>query len=171
MYASCWCVRLFLANNTTLFIILRVPHRQLSPKFDSYIYRKPHHMRNLHTVFYTLTFCILTVVAVAQQGKVFTAADYARAESQLYYNTGALVDNGPITPNWLPGKRFWYRMLTPTGGAFVLVDADKGSRTPAFDHQKLAAAITTATYVCIGTQLHTHLSKHIPVSFYTNSRI
>ena len=84
-------------------------------------------------------------MAVAQQGKVFTAADYARAESQLYYNTGALVDNGPITPNWLPGKRFWYRMLTPTGSAFVLVDADKGARTPAFDHQKLAAAITTAT--------------------------
>ena len=99
-------------------------------------------MRNLYTLFYTVTFCTATVAAVAQQGKVFSTADYAHAENQLYYNTGALVDNGPVTPNWLPGKRFWYRTLTATGSAFILADAAKGTRTPAFDHKKLAASLT-----------------------------
>ena len=102
-------------------------------------------MRNLYTLFYTVTFCTATVAAVAQQGKVFSTADYAHAENQLYYNTGALVDNGPVTPNWLPGKRLWYRTLTATGSAFILADAAKGTRTPAFDHKKLAASLTAAT--------------------------
>jgi dipeptidyl aminopeptidase/acylaminoacyl peptidase/uncharacterized protein (DUF885 family) len=51
-----------------------------------------------------------------------------------------------VTPHWFDnGRRFWYRNDT-RGGAkeFVLVDAEKGQRGPAFDHQKLAAALSKA---------------------------
>jgi dipeptidyl aminopeptidase/acylaminoacyl peptidase len=54
-----------------------------------------------------------------------------------------------ITPHWFDGdNRFWYRNDL-AGGAreFVLVDAEKGTRAPAFDHAKLAAGLTKATDV------------------------
>ncbi len=85
------------------------------------------------------------LAANAQQGKPLTAADYARAESFLSYNTAPLVDNADVRPNWLPGDSFWYRTLTAKGSQFVLVDAAKKIRTAAFDHEKLAAALSTAT--------------------------
>ena len=51
-----------------------------------------------------------------------------------------------ITPHWLAGNtRFWYRNDL-RGGAkeFILVDAEAGKRAPAFDHAKLADALTKA---------------------------
>src|SRR6185369_7810742 len=41
--------------------------------------------------------------------------------------------------------KFWYRVLTPTGSEFVVGDAVKGTRTVAFDHEKLAASLSAAT--------------------------
>ncbi|MGH9819684.1 MAG: hypothetical protein ACRD43_05895, partial [Pyrinomonadaceae bacterium] len=43
---------------------------------------------------------------------VFTAADYARAEKMLTYNTGPLVDRSVVRPTFLPDGRFWYRVFT-----------------------------------------------------------
>ena len=83
--------------------------------------------------------------AGAQQTKVLTAKDYDRAESMLFFNTEALVDQGEVHPNWLSGDRLWYRILTSQGSEFILVDPAKGTRTPAFDHKKLSMAISSAT--------------------------
>ena len=74
-----------------------------------------------------------------------TVKDYEKAESRLGYNTQQYVDRGNIFPNWLPGDKFWYRVLTPTGGEFILVDPAKGTKTTAFDHEKLAASLSTAS--------------------------
>ena len=60
------------------------------------------------------------------------------------YNTEPLVDRGSVRPNWLPGERFWYRVLTPRGSEFILVDPARKTRVAAFDHQKLAAALSGA---------------------------
>jgi dipeptidyl aminopeptidase/acylaminoacyl peptidase len=52
-----------------------------------------------------------------------------------------------IRPNWFADNtRFWYRNDL-RGGAreFVLVDAEKGQRQPAFDHEKLAASLSKAS--------------------------
>jgi dipeptidyl aminopeptidase/acylaminoacyl peptidase len=51
-----------------------------------------------------------------------------------------------IEPHWLAGgTRFWYsRDLAGNMKKFVLVDAVKGSREPAFDHARLAAALGKA---------------------------
>jgi len=51
-----------------------------------------------------------------------------------------------INPHWFQNNtRFWYRNDL-RGGAkeFIVVDADKGLRQPAFDHQRLATALSKA---------------------------
>jgi dipeptidyl aminopeptidase/acylaminoacyl peptidase len=90
-------------------------------------------------------FFAITSAAQAQQGKALTTQDYERAEKFMSYNTAPFVDGGSVRPNWLPGEKFWYRNLTATGTEFILVDPVKGTRSPAFDHQKLAAALSKAT--------------------------
>jgi dipeptidyl aminopeptidase/acylaminoacyl peptidase len=51
-----------------------------------------------------------------------------------------------VTPHWFhDNTRFWYRNDL-RGGAreFIVVDADAGTRVPAFDHERLAAALSKA---------------------------
>ena len=51
-----------------------------------------------------------------------------------------------VEPHWFgDNTRFWYRVETGPGRReFVLVDAIKGRRGPAFDHARLAQALTAA---------------------------
>ena len=57
---------------------------------------------------------IFLVVASAPAQQRFTAADYARAEKLMGYNTTPLVAHSGVRPNWLPDERFWYRVATVT---------------------------------------------------------
>jgi dipeptidyl-peptidase-4 len=79
--------------------------------------------------------------ASAQQ---FTSADYARAEKFMGYNTTPLVYGVPSRPVWLEDGRFWYHVTSPSGSEFIVVDPAAGSRSPAFDQAKLAAAFGSA---------------------------
>jgi dipeptidyl-peptidase 4 len=75
-----------------------------------------------------------------------TRADYERA-LRLREATANKVFKQSVKPQWLPGNtNFWYRNDL-AGGAreFVFVDAMKGERKPAFDHARLAAALSQAT--------------------------
>jgi len=93
-----------------------------------------------------LTICFLSVFSFyANTQDALTEKDYQRAESKLGYHTQQYVDRGSVFPNWLPGDKFWYRVLTPQGSEFILVDPAKGTRTAAFDHKKLAASLSKAT--------------------------
>ncbi len=65
------------------------------------------------------------------QTPAFTAADYARAEKMLSFNTSPLVDRGGVRPNFLPDGRFWYRVMTPTSSEYVMIDPANGSRKTA----------------------------------------
>ncbi len=51
-----------------------------------------------------------------------------------------------VQAHWLPGNtRFWYQVRTgPEAHEYVFVDAEKGTRQPAFDHDRLAKALTAA---------------------------
>jgi dipeptidyl aminopeptidase/acylaminoacyl peptidase len=51
-----------------------------------------------------------------------------------------------VTPHWFQeNTRFWYRNELAGGASeFILVDAAAGTREPAFDHKKLAAALSKA---------------------------
>src|SRR5438552_1327912 len=73
-----------------------------------------------------------------------TLADYQRAGALRAKYQAAAV-NIPETPSWLDGTRFWYRKSVSGGHAFVIVDATTGAKTSAFDHEKLAAALSKGT--------------------------
>jgi dipeptidyl aminopeptidase/acylaminoacyl peptidase len=81
---------------------------------------------------------------LAQQ-RVFTAEDYDRGARFLAQNMNGLVIGGSVQANWLPDDRFTYRSQTATGGEFFVVDPAKKTRTPAFDHAKIATALSGAT--------------------------
>ncbi|HEX8031717.1 MAG TPA: hypothetical protein VF491_24790, partial [Vicinamibacterales bacterium] len=85
-----------------------------------------------------------TIPGSAQSRAVVTVDDYARAEKFMGYNTTPLVSNGPVRATWLPGDRLWYRNQGVNGAEFVLVDAARGTKAPAFNHTAVAAALTTA---------------------------
>ena len=99
----------------------------------------------MNKFFITAIPLLISAAANAQQGKALTPEDYKRAESMLSYNTEPLIDHSSVRPNWLPGDKFWYRTLTAQGSEFILVDPVKGTRSPAFDQQKLAASLSNAT--------------------------
>jgi dipeptidyl-peptidase 4 len=75
---------------------------------------------------------------------VVTAADYARAEKFLAPTLTPLVVGGIVNATWLPDDRFTYRSTTADGAEFILVNPVTSTRGRAFDHEKLAAALTTA---------------------------
>jgi dipeptidyl aminopeptidase/acylaminoacyl peptidase len=71
----------------------------------------------------------LTVAAQQRPSStVFTAADYARAERFMTYNTTPLVLHSAGRATWLPDDRFWYRTITEKGREAVLVDAVQRTR-------------------------------------------
>ncbi len=73
-----------------------------------------------------------------------TSADYARAEKFLARSTFPLVYNSGVRPSWLSGDRFWYRVNTPSGTRFVVVDPARKSRNDAFNQAKVAEALSKA---------------------------
>ena len=95
-----------------------------------------------------LCIAVLYVIAFpvfSQNTDSVTAKDYTDAARFLRYTTQQYVDNGYVNPNWVNGDKFWYRNLTAQGSEFILVDPGKGTRTAAFDQQKLADALSSAT--------------------------
>jgi dipeptidyl aminopeptidase/acylaminoacyl peptidase len=83
---------------------------------------------------YALALALLLSATVAAQPpasppRALTAADYARAERFLTYNTTPLVLRSGVRPTWLADERFWYRVTTESGSVAVLIDAAQGTRT------------------------------------------
>jgi len=73
-----------------------------------------------------------------------TQADYERA-AKLRDNLQGLAVNVPERANWIgQTSRFWYRKSVKGGAEFVLVNAETLAKGPAFDHEKLAAALSAA---------------------------
>lgn len=72
-----------------------------------------------------------------------TGTDYARAEQLLAPYRARRVPGARISPQWLPGggARFRYQV----GSRHVVVDPAEGTRRDAFDHDRLAAALSAAS--------------------------
>jgi dipeptidyl aminopeptidase/acylaminoacyl peptidase len=88
---------------------------------------------------------VCCAAGLGQQPKQYTTADYAAAERFMGYNVNPLAAKGVVRAEWLDDGRFWYRDVDPNGATYVLVDPAKGTRAPAFDHVKLAAALQAAS--------------------------
>ena len=114
---------------------------------------KSRNILNLTVLILVIAFPVMTQQTDAP--RTLTASDYARAEKWMPYNTNPLVFRSGVRPTWQAYDRFWYRITTAEGSEFLLVDAAKGTRAPAFDHAKLAVALSAAT----GTTYDAH---HLP---------
>ncbi len=85
---------------------------------------------------------LLAPIAALAQG---TAADYERANN-LRSNYDSLTSNVPGPASWIDKtSRFWYRKSVRGGNQFVVYDAETKEKRPAFDHERLAASLSTAS--------------------------
>jgi len=92
-----------------------------------------------------LTLLVAAAVAAGQEGR--PAATRPSPDERGVSSARPRVYRDRVEPNWFAdGKRFWYRNELPGGRReFVLVDAAKRTRSPAFDHAKVAAALAKLT--------------------------
>ncbi len=96
--------------------------------------------RSLYGVIFWI-YVFIGTVAVAGG----TQADYDRAK-KLNARFQNKVYRKQIEPHWFDGNtKFWYQVQTgPASYECILADADAGTRKPAFDHARLAEALTQA---------------------------
>jgi dipeptidyl-peptidase 4 len=72
-----------------------------------------------------------------------TREDYERASRLLPGNLRHRIYVAEINPHWInKSSRFWYRKAGPKETQFILVDPAQNSVDPAFDHARLAAALS-----------------------------
>lgn len=91
------------------------------------------------TILFTLVYFMI-FTAGAQDS--VTVNDYQRAQKFLGFNTFSLVDNLSINPVWVNDSQFWYMEKQGKSVKYFLVDGKKKTKRPAFDHAKLAAAMS-----------------------------
>jgi dipeptidyl aminopeptidase/acylaminoacyl peptidase len=82
---------------------------------------------------------LLTIATVS-------SAEPASPQGRWWERSDQGVYKSRIEPHWLgESPRFWYRNRLPGGASeYILVDAERNTQGPAFDHTKLAAAISAA---------------------------
>ena len=92
-----------------------------------------------------IVFPLLFSAFMVHAQQALTVKDYQQAESMLSYNTDKFIDRSVSGINWFEGDKLTYRTLTPNGSEFYFVDAVKGTRSLAFNHEKLATALSKET--------------------------
>jgi dipeptidyl aminopeptidase/acylaminoacyl peptidase len=104
-----------------------------------------------HILYRSAAVLALGVAAVACAQQTLTTADYARAESRLATKTASLVDHAVTQVTWLKnpsapegGDRFWYRDTANGVTTFMVIDAAKGTKFPAFDNAQMARGLQAA---------------------------
>jgi dipeptidyl aminopeptidase/acylaminoacyl peptidase len=89
-------------------------------------------------------YLLLITLWIASSFAQGTLADYERANGLREKYVSAIV-NLPERPEWIEKtNRFWYRKAVKGGNEFIFVDAETLAKRPAFDHEKLAAALSAA---------------------------
>lgn len=91
-----------------------------------------------------IALCVGFAISGINASAEVTQADYERAlgVSEKYHG---LALNIPDKPVWIDGTdTFFYNKSVEGGHSFVLVDATSGTKRPAFDHARLAAALSKA---------------------------
>src|SRR5262245_41300923 len=78
------------------------------------------------------------------EGQV-TKADYERATNRRTQLQGLAVNVPDAAHAIANTSRFWYRKSVKGGSEFVVVDAEGLSKRAAFDQERLAAALSTAS--------------------------
>ena len=93
-------------------------------------------------------FVTLSISSAVAQG---TVDDYQRAVNLRENFAGLTVDLAG-QPTWIEEtSSFWYRKSVEGGSEFMLVDTTTATKTTAFDHERIAASLSTAL-----TEEYTH---------------
>src|SRR5213082_2070222 len=75
-----------------------------------------------------------------------TLEDYQRAQRFLPGNLRHSIYVAEVSAHWMDKtNRFWYHKDSPQGSEFIVVDADRNTVAPAFDHARLASALSQST--------------------------
>src|ERR1700733_2692659 len=102
--------------------------------------------------FAAATLCSISFGTAVGQG---TLADYQRAHT-LQTKARHLVVDTPGSVTWIGDTHdFWYPKTVKGGTEFILGHSDEASKSLAFDHEKLAVAISKATG-------HPYTALHLP---------
>ncbi|MFA5302576.1 MAG: DPP IV N-terminal domain-containing protein, partial [Bacteroidales bacterium] len=94
------------------------------------------------------TFIISTILLfnVAVSFAQGTVEDYKRAYALAKTFSSENVYYSNVRPVWIKkSDSFWYNRNTPQGSVYVVIDANKKTRTPLFDHKILAASLAKAS--------------------------
>jgi dipeptidyl-peptidase 4 len=109
----------------------------------------------------TLALTVVNVPVIQAQNGGATARpapNYELAAQWMPQRVGRLVFDTTVTPRWLDhSDRFWYTYQTREGRKFFIVDPVKKTKTPLFDHAKMAASLTMITRIPYDAQ-------HLPFS-------
>ena len=101
-----------------------------------------------HESFRILPFLLVGVAPILLPANAFaqaTIADYQRSIG-LREKYADLVIGTADAPRWIEQtSRFYYRRTVKGGHEWMLVDGVTKAKTPAFDHEKLATAVASAT--------------------------
>ncbi len=120
-------------------------------RFDS---TKAGQLRLVLAVSLTLTISSSIHAQNSSSPRALTADDYARAEKFMGYNTDTLMYHA-VRPAWTGNERLWYRDTDGAGARFVIFDPGTLAKDPAFDHAKLAAALSAVSG-------HTYQANNLP---------
>ena len=103
--------------------------------------------RLLRSALLALPLALATVSTTgAQTRRTYTSADYDRATRMLARTVNPMVVGGSAPGlTWLPDGKAYYRSDRSTGSEFVLLDPKTKSRSPLFEHAKVAAALGAAS--------------------------
>ena len=75
------------------------------------------------------------------------APDYEAAARFSQKAIARMVFSTSVTPNWFKDSdKFWYSYKTPAGTRYYIVDPATGSKTEAFDMEKLAMEVTSIVH-------------------------
>jgi dipeptidyl-peptidase-4 len=99
--------------------------------------------RSLHFILLAPLVLVVHATLCRAQG---TTQDYQRAEQFLGGNLRHQVYVADVTPHWVAKtNRFWYSRTSQQGTEFLLVDPAQSETKPAFDHARLATALSAST--------------------------
>jgi dipeptidyl aminopeptidase/acylaminoacyl peptidase len=101
----------------------------------------------------------MVAAALAAAGAPAQNNDASQARRGRFGEPERGVYKARLHPHWFAADtKFWYRNDLRGGTVeFILVDAEKGKRQRAFDHDKLAAALSQATH-------HEYKGDELPIS-------
>ncbi len=97
---------------------------------------------NSSRIFPVLALLLLALVPHSAKAQG-TRDDYQRATQFLPGHLRHRIYIAEVAPHWIDKtNRFWYRKTGPKGTEFILVDPAQNTVKPAFDHSRLASALS-----------------------------